>query len=79
MGQIWFRPALTDLDDLLEGVQVLLHAVVEPQVGHEVTGEHPIQTVEQRVNACVKVDQVDHRNLTWRDKQPMRAQPEAPR
>lgn len=56
----------TDLHHLLEGVQVLLHAVVEPQVGDEVAGKHPIKTVEQGVHTSVEVDQVDHRNLTWR-------------
>ena len=60
----------TDLDDFLEGVQVLLHAVVQPQVGDEVTGEHPIQTVEQRVHTCMEVDQVDHRYMTCRGQQP---------
>lgn len=61
-GQV--RP--TDLHHLLEGVQVLLHAIVESQVGHKVAGEHPIEPVEQRVDAGVQVDQVDHWDLTWR-------------
>lgn len=56
----------TDLHHLLEGVQVFLHAVVEPQVGDEVAGKHPIKTVEQGVDTSVEVDQVDHRDLTWR-------------
>ena len=46
IGPCWNLLVCTDLDNLLEGVQVLLHAVVESQVGDEVTGEHPIQTVE---------------------------------
>ena len=62
----WSVLDCTDLDDLLEGVQVLLHAVVQPQVGDEVTGEHPVQTVEQRVHTCMEVDQVSHRHMTCR-------------
>lgn len=52
------------LDDLLEGVQVLLHAVVQPQVGDEVTGEHSIQAVEQRVHTCMEVHHEDHGHVT---------------
>lgn len=66
----WFVLVCTDLDDLLEGVQVLLHAVVQSQVGDEVTGEHPVQTVEQRVHTCMEVDQVDPRDMTCRRQQP---------
>lgn len=65
------KACVPHLDNLLERVQVLLHAVVEPQVGEEGAGEHPVQTVEQRVHAGTQVDQVDRRNLSW---QPITAQ-----
>lgn len=51
----------TDLDDLLEGVQVLLHAIVESKVGDEVTRKHAVETVKQRVDTSMKVDQVNPR------------------
>ncbi|TNN28816.1 hypothetical protein EYF80_061038 [Liparis tanakae] len=60
-------PPPPDLDDLLEGVQVLLHAVVEPQVGDEAAGEHPIEPVEQRIRGRMEVDHVDREHMTCRD------------
>ena len=44
------------LHHLLKGVQVLLHAVVDAQVGHEVAGVHAVQAVEEGVDASVQMD-----------------------
>ncbi len=68
-GLCWSQLVCTDLDHFPKGVQVLLHAVVQSQIGDEVTGEHPIQTVEQRVHTSMEVDQVDKGDMTCRRQQ----------
>ena len=55
-----------DLDYVVEDVQVLLHTVVQPQVGDEVAGEHAVQPVEEAVHAGVQVHQVRLVDRTWR-------------
>lgn len=54
---------MAHLDHLLEGLHVLLHAVVRAQVGDEVTGVHAVETVEERVHAGMQVDQVHLRDV----------------
>ena len=55
-----------DLDYVVEDVQVLLHTVVQPQVGDEVAGEHAVQPVEEAVHTGVQVHQVCLVDRTWR-------------
>ena len=56
----------SDLDNLLEGLHVLLHAVVGPQVGDKVAGVHAVEAVEQGVHAGVQVDEVHLRDVSWK-------------
>lgn len=63
--RIWVR---AHLDHLLKSVHVFLHAVMGAQVRHKITGVHPIQPVEERVDACVKVDEINLRYVSCQQK-----------
>lgn len=54
------------LDHLLECLQVFLHAVVGAQEGDEVAGVHAVETMEERIDAGMEVDQVDFRHVACR-------------
>lgn len=52
------------LDHLLKSVHVLLHAVMGAQVRHKIAGIHPIQPVEEWVDACMQVDEINLRDVS---------------
>lgn len=47
------------LDHVFKGLQVFLHTVVRTQKGDKVARVHPIQAMEESVNAGVEVDEID--------------------
>lgn len=47
------------LDHFFKSLQVFLHTVVRTQKGDKVARVHPIQAMEESVNAGMEVDEID--------------------